>query len=250
MARPSTRQELIEYCLRNLGAPVLEVNVDDDQIEDRIDEALQFFQEYHSDAIIKVYYKHQITATDIANEYVTLPASITTVQRVIPINSASSTVNMFDARYQMSINDVYNLRGGGMGDLAYYAQIQSYRTLMDQMFNGAEQIRFSRHMNRLHIDADWGTDIKENEWIIVDAFEIIDPSLFSDIWNDMFLKRYATALLRRQWGQNLSKFEGMQLPGGVTINAQRTLDEAKEEILKVEEEMQLKYEMPPLFYMG
>lgn len=248
MARPSTRQELIEYCLRNLGAPVLEVNVDDDQIEDRIDEALQFFQEYHSDAIIKVYYKHQITATDIANEYISLPNSITTVQRILPAGNAN--VNMFDARYQMSLNDVYNLRGGFMGNLAYYDQIQSYRSLLDMMFNGAEQVRFSRHMNRLHIDTDWGNDLKEGDYIIVDAFEIIDPNLYSDIWNDMFLKRYATALLRRQWGQNLSKFEGMQLPGGVTINAQRILDEAKEEILKVEEEMQLKYEMPPLFYMG
>jgi hypothetical protein len=249
MARPSTRQELIDYCLRTLGAPVLEINVDDDQIEDRIDEALQFYQEYHSDAIIKVYYKHQITSSDVTNKYVILPDSITTVQRILPMGD-NSKINMFDARYQMSLNDVYNLRGGGIGDLSYYAQIQSYRTTLDMMFNGADQVRFNRHMNRLHIDCEWGVDLKENDYIVVDAFEIIDPQTFTDVYNDMFLKRYATALIKRQWGQNLSKFEGMQLPGGVTINAQRILDEAKEEILKTEEEMQLKYEMPPMFYMG
>lgn len=248
MANPSSRQGLIDYALRKLGSPVIEINVDDDQLEDRVDEALQFYQEYHSDAILKVYYKHQITAADIANEYVTLPDAITTVQRILPLSEENSTINMFDARYQIHLNDIFDL--GNMGDLSNYSMIQSYLTTMDMLLNGAEQVRFSRHMNRLHIDTDWGSDLKENDYIIVDAFQIIDPEQFNDVYNDMFLKRYVTALIKMQWGSNLSKFEGMQLPGGVTINAQRIMDEAREEITKIEEEMQLKYEMPPMFYMG
>lgn len=248
MANPSSRQGLIDYALRKLGSPVIEINVDDDQLEDRVDEALQFYQEYHSDAILKVYYKHQITAADIANEYVTLPDAITTVQRILPLSEENSTINMFDARYQIHLNDIFDL--GNMGDLSNYSMIQSYLTTMDMLLNGAEQVRFSRHMNRLHIDTDWGSDLKENDYIIVDAFQIIDPEQFNDVYNDMFLKRYVTALIKMQWGSNLSKFEGMQLPGGVTINAQRIMDEAREEIMKIEEEMQLKYEMPPMFYMG
>jgi hypothetical protein len=248
MANPTSRQGLIDYALRKLGAPVIEINVDDDQLEDRVDEALQFYQEYHSDAILKVYYKHQITSTDVANEYVTLPDAITSVQRILPLSEENSTVNMFDARYQISLNDIFDL--GNLGNLSNYAMIQNYMTTLDMMLNGTEHVRFSRHMNRLHIDTDWGSDIKEGQYIIIDAFQIIDPESYNDVYNDMFLKRYVTALVKMQWGSNLSKFEGMQLPGGVTINAQRIMEEAREEITKIEEEMQLKYEMPPMFYMG
>lgn len=248
MANPSSRQGLIDYALRKLGAPVIEINVDDDQLEDRVDEALQFYQEYHSDAIIKMYYKYQITSTDVTNEYVTLPDNITTVQRILPLSDENSTINMFDARYQMHFNDIFDLRNGA--DVAYYSTVQSYMTTLDMIFNGAEQVRFNRHMNRLYIDTQWGTDIKEDDYIIVDCFQTIDPQTHTDVYNDMFLKRYVTALIKMQWGANLSKFDGMQLPGGVTINAQRIMDEAREEITKIEEEMQLKYEMPPMFYMG
>ena len=248
MANPTSRQGLIDYALRKLGSPVIEINVDDDQLEDRVDEALQFYQEYHSDAILKVYYKHQITATDVTNEYVSLPNSITTVQRILPLTDENSSINMFDARYQIHLNDIFDMRNGG--NIAHYTQMQSYLTTLDMILNGAEQVRFSRHMNRLHIDTVWGEDIKEGDYIIVDAFEIIDPETYNEVYNDMFLKRYVTALIKMQWGANLSKFEGMQLPGGVTINAQRIMEEAREEIVKIEEEMQLKYEMPPMFYMG
>ena len=244
----TSRQTLIEYCLRTLGEPVLEVNVDEDQVSDRIDEALQFYQEYHSDAIYKVYHKHTVTAADVTNEYIPIPDAVTTVQRIFPMNDENSSINMFDARYQIHLNDIFDL--GNMGNLANYYQIQQYMGTLDMILNGTEQVRFNRHMNRLYIDADWGTDVKEGQIIIVDAYRLVDPDTFTDVSNDMFLKRYATALIKRQWGANLIKFEGMQLPGGVTLNGRQIYDDAVNEIKDVEEQMQLKYEMPPDFFMG
>jgi len=248
MAVPNSRQTLIDYCLRTLGEPVLEVNVDEDQLSDRIDEALQFYQEYHSDAIYKVYHKHQITAADISNEYISIPDAITTVQRIFPLNDENSSINMFDARYQIHLNDIFDLRNAGA--LSNYYQTQQYMSTIDLLLNGTEQVRFNRHMNRLYIDADWGEDLKENDYIIVDAYRIVDPDTHTDVYNDMFLKRYAVALIKKQWGANLIKFEGMQLPGGVTLNGRQLYDDAVTEIAAVEEQMQLKYEMPPDFFMG
>lgn len=248
MAVPNSRQTLIDYCLRTLGEPVLEVNVDEDQVSDRIDEALQFYQEYHSDAIYKVYHKHQITAADITNEYISIPDAITTVQRIFPLNDENSSINMFDARYQIHLNDIFDLRNAGA--LSNYYQTQQYMSTIDLLLNGTEQVRFNRHMNRLYIDADWGEDLKENDYVIVDAYRIVDPDTHTDVYNDMFLKRYAVALIKKQWGANLIKFEGMQLPGGVTLNGRQLYDDAVTEIAAVEEQMQLKYEMPPDFFMG
>jgi len=248
MAVPNSRQTLIDYCLRTLGEPVLEVNVDEDQLSDRIDEALQFYQEYHSDAIYKVYHKHQITAADITNEYISIPDAITTVQRIFPLNDENSSINMFDARYQIHLNDIFDLRNAGA--LSNYYQTQQYMSTIDLLLNGTEQVRFNRHMNRLYIDADWGEDLKENDYVIVDAYRIVDPDTHTDVYNDMFLKRYAVALIKKQWGANLIKFEGMQLPGGVTLNGRQLYDDAVTEIAAVEEQMQLKYEMPPDFFMG
>jgi len=248
MAVPNSRQTLIDYCLRTLGEPVLEVNVDEDQLSDRIDEALQFYQEYHYDAIYKSYHKHQITAADISNEYISIPDAITTVQRIFPLNDENSSINMFDARYQIHLNDIFDLRNAGA--LSNYYQTQQYMSTIDLLLNGTEQVRFNRHMNRLYIDADWGEDLKENDYVIVDAYRIVDPDTHTDVYNDMFLKRYAVALIKKQWGANLIKFEGMQLPGGVTLNGRQLYDDAVTEIAAVEEQMQLKYEMPPDFFMG
>lgn len=248
MAIPNSRQSLIDYCLRNLGEPVLEVNVSEEQIEDRIDEALQFYQEYHSDAIYPVFHKHQITATDVQNEYVDIPDAITVVTRIFSIAEHGTSSNMFSAKYQLFLNDIFDLRFAG--SISNYVQTMQYLETLDMVFNGEQQIRYNRHMNRLYIDTEWGTTIKEDDYIIVEAYRIVDPAEFSKVYNDMFLKRYATALIKRQWGQNLSKFDGMQLPGGVQINAQRILDEAANEIRTVEEEMQLKYEDPPSFFVG
>jgi hypothetical protein len=248
MANPSSRQELIDYCLRRLGAPVIEINIDDDQLEDRVDEALQFYQTYHSDAIVRTYVKHQVTATDIANEYISLNDQYTYVRKVFPFSEENSSINMFDARYQIHLNDIFDM--GAMGNLSNYVMVQQYMSTLNQMLNGSEQIRFSRHQNRLYIDTDWGVDIKEDQYIIVDVDAVIDPTAFNEVYNDMWLKRYVTALIKQQWGINLSKFEGMQLPGGVILNGRATMEDANAEIEKLEEEIRMNFEMPVDFYVG
>ena len=249
MANPTSRQELIDYALRRLGAPVIEINVDDDQLEDRVDDALQFYQEYHSDATMRVYLKHQITADDVTNGYITLNDNILYVKRVFPIGDSQSSINMFSVKYQLHLNDIYDL--SYIGDLMYYEMVQSYVSLLDMKLNGnGEFVRFNSHMNQLHLDVDWETDIKENDYVIVECMRIVDPSTYSDVYNDMFLKQYVTALIKQQWGSNLIKFEGMQLPGGVTLNGRQMFDDATTEITQIREQMQLNYEMPPDFYVG
>ena len=249
MANPTTRQELIDYALRRLGAPVIEINIDEDQLEDRIDDALQFYQEYHSDATMRVYLKHQITADDITNKYISLNDNILNVKRVFPIGDSQSSINMFSVKYQLHLNDIYDL--SYIGDLMYYEMVQQYVSLLDMKLNGSgEHIRWNRHMNQLHLDVNWETDIKVGNYIIVEAMRIVDPSTHTEVYNDMFLKQYATALIKQQWGSNLIKFEGMQLPGGVTLNGRQIFDDATQEISQIREQMQSNYEMPVDFYVG
>ena len=248
MANPNSRQELIDYALRKLGAPVIEVNLDEDQIEDRVDEALQFYQTYHSDAIIRTYLKHQLTQTDINNKYIDVANQYTYVRAVFPIGDENSSINMFDARYQIHLNDLYDMRNGG--SLSFYYQTQSYLSTIQQVLNGnVTPIRFSRHQDRLHLDIDW-EEMNVGEYIIVDCDAIIDPQTFTQVYNDMWLKRYVTALMKYQWGVNLSKFEGMQLPGGVILNGRAILEDANAEIEKLEEEIRNNFEMPVDFYVG
>ena len=245
----TTRAELVDYCLRRLGAPVIEINVDDDQVEDRVDDALQFYQEYHSDALLRVYLKHQITADDITNEYIPIGDDILYVKRMFPISESNSSVNMFDAEYQLHLNDIFDL--GGMGNLVNYEMVKQYMSLLDLKLNGmSEFVRYNRHINRLYIDLDWENDIVEGTYIIVEAMQIVDPTTYSDVYNDMFLKQYATALIKQQWGANLMKFEGMQLPGGVQFSGRQIYDDATQEIQQIREQMQLNYEMPTDFFMG
>ena len=247
MSAPTTRQELIDHCLRHLGDPVIEINVDEDQLEDRVDEAIQFWQTYHSDAVYREYLKHQITATDRTNEYITLTDDITSVSRIFPLDDTTSN-NMFSAKYQLRLNDIYDL--GFVGSLAHYEQTMQYLALLDMKLNGAEQIRYVRHQDRLYLDGDCDSDFQLDSYIIIECYRVVDPTANSQVFNDMFLKRYTTALIKRQWGTNLSKFEGMQLPGGVVINGRQILEEANQEIEKMEEEIQLKHELPPDMYMG
>ena len=248
MARPNSRATLIDYCLRRLGAPVLEINVDDDQVEDRIDDALQFYQEYHSDAIQRTYLKHQITADDIANGWIPITDSTVFVTRVLPISSTLSSSNMFSAKYQMFLNDLYNLNY--MGSMTNYVQTMSYMSMIDTVISGGEEITsYNRHLNRLFLRMDW-SDVTVGQYIVVECYQIVDPDSFTDVYDDMFVKQYATALIKQQWGANLIKFEGMQLPGGVTINARQIFDDATQEILAIKEQMQLNYEAPPMFFVG
>jgi hypothetical protein len=249
MAKPNSRSTLIDYCYRSLGAPVIEINVDEDQVDDRIDEALQFYQTYHTDSIEKIYLKHQVTQTDIDNGYLPINDLITDVIRVMPLRDSSPSDNMFDIRYQMHLNDVHSL--GFMGSLAEYEMTQQWLALLDLIIdNDDKHISFERHKNQLRIDMDWSTEIAVGNYLVVECYRILDPALYSDVYNDYFLKKYATSLIKRQWGANLSKFEGMVMPGGVTFNGRQLFDDANEELTKLEEEVRLNWEQPVDFYIG
>lgn len=249
MSKPFSRQLLADYCLRSLGAPVIEINLDDDQIDDRIDESIQFYQEYHNDAIIRTFRKHQIAAADLQNKYIKLPQSLLFVSRVLPlINNNSFGSSMWSARYQMMLNDIYDLQYAGA--LVNYDMTRQYLELLDMMLNGVPPVRFNRHMQTLFIDVEWGYELKVGDYVIVEGYESIDPDSYNSVYNDMFLKKYTTALFKKQWGNNLKKFEGVTLPGGVTLNGQQIYNEALEEITKLEEEIQLRFEMPPVFFIG
>lgn len=250
MANPSTRQGLIDYCLRQLGDPVIEINVDPDQLEDRVDEALQYWQDFHSDATLRTYLKHVVTQENIDNGYIPLSSNITYVTRLFPITDSTSSRNFFDIKYQLSLNDFWDLQTY-VGDLAYYEQMQQYLSLIDMKLTGTPQVRFSRIQNRLYIDGDLdGEDIKVGDYVVAEVYEIVDGSSFSGVWNNRWLKEYTTAIIKRQWGQNLIKFEGMQLPGGVTLNGRQLYEDALSDIERLKEEMKMEHEFPADFFVG
>ena len=247
MAKPTTRALLQDYCLRNLGAPVIEINVDEDQIEDRTDDALQFYQEFHSDGVIREYLKHELTATDITNSYITVADSVTSIVRLLKINASSGSV-LFDMGYHMRMNDIFMLQGLST-QLQSYEQSQQKLSLIDHTLNTEEHVRFSRHMNRVHMDEGFG-DLIAGEFIVLEVYSIIDPGTHADVYNDLYLKKYLTALIKRQWGANMMKFDGFQLPGGITMNGRQMFEDAIEEINGLEEECRLMWMMPDNFLMG
>ena len=247
MAKPTTRALLQDYCLRNLGAPVIEINVDEDQIEDRTDDALQFYQEFHSDGVIREYLKHELTATDITNSYITVADSVTSIVRLLKINASSGSV-LFDMGYHMRMNDIFMLQGLST-QLQSYEQSQQKLSLIDHTLNTEEHVRFSRHMNRVHMDEGFG-DLIAGEFIVLEVYSIIDPATYVDVYNDFYLKKYLTALIKRQWGANMMKFDGFQLPGGITMNGRQMFEDAIEEINGLEEECRLMWAMPDNFLMG
>jgi len=251
MANPSTRQGLIDYCLRRLGDPVIEINLDPDQIEDRIDEAIQYWREYHSDATYRTYVTHLVTDSDVSNEYVDVSSDVLQVTRLFRISSSFNTsFNFFDIKYQMMLNDIADMQNFA-GDLAYYEQLNQYLSLLDMKLNGHPQTTWSRHQNRLYLHGDFADkDVKADEYIVYEAYKTVDPSTHTAVYNDMWLKEYSTALLKQQWGSNLSKFEGMQLPGGVTLNGRQIYDDATTDIDKLREKIRLDFEMPPDFFVG
>jgi hypothetical protein len=323
MAKPNSRATLISYCKRELGHPVIEINVDDDQVDDRIDEALQFYQEYHHDAIEKVYLKHKIIGTtlvlstavagnftdgetitggtsgatgtvhenstgsnliyaglgdvnvpfvaaetvtggnsatsatissitkgDIEDGYVAIPELVTNVVRVFPINDTqTSSINMFDVKYQMHLNDMFSL--GYMGSLLEYEMTKQWLSLLDMVISTSDKhIDFARHRNGLRIDMDWKNEVQIDDYLIFECYRILDPDTYTDVYNDYFLKKYSTALIKRQWGQNLIKFEGMTMPGGVTFNGRQFYDDAVADLEKLTEEARLNWEMPVDFMTG
>tara|TARA_Y100000593_G_scaffold81172_1_gene151751 strand:+ start:692 stop:1702 length:1011 start_codon:yes stop_codon:yes gene_type:complete len=336
MTQPTTRATLKDYAKRQLGHPVVELNLDDDQMEDRIDDALEFFQEYHFDGTYPKFVKRQITAStlkitsnvtftegeyitggtsgvratvheyhsanttiryknpevksggdgntyyanttttfgngetitggtseltattngtsanafgDFDNQYISIDENVIGIKSVIPFYSdTSSSSNMFSVNYQYALNDLYTM--GSMSSMKNYTFSQQRISMIHNLFHTMPRFRFNRHMDRLYLDIDWGTDVKIDDWIVAEAYAIVDPTSYSDVWGDLFLKKYVTSLFKKQWGQNLIKFEGMQLPGGITLNGRQLYDDANTEIERIEEEVQLKYQLPDDFMVG
>jgi hypothetical protein len=246
-----SRSDLIDYSLRRLGAPVLEINVELEQLEDRVDEAIQYYQEYHSDATVPVFANHELTQLDIDNKFITIPEDIIYIHRVLPLSSSngSSSESLFNAQYQMNANDEYLLRGRVTGNTAYYYQTQQHISLVNGIYNNGQPIRFNRHTNRLYVDVDWNA-LAIGEFIVMEGDSLVDPETYTDIYNDHYLKMYVTALIKHQWGQNMVKFDGMILPGGVTVNSRQMIEDANLEIEKLKEEMRLVWEEPVNFYAG
>lgn len=241
MAQPTSREAYKQYCLRNLGSPVIDVNVDDEQLEDRIDEALQYYRDYHYDGTIHDYVKHQITAEDITNQYISIGEHIQGIVRVFDIDDTGvGASSLFNVRYQIHLNDLYNFSSA---TYAPYVSAMTNIAMMEELFVGKQPIDFNRHVNRLFIRMDW-RDITVGEFIIIEVYRTTDPDVYADVWNDRWLLRYGTALFKRQWGENLSKFAGVQLPGGITLDGPRILGEAREEINQLEEEMITSYSLP------
>lgn len=254
MAIVTTRTELEEYCLRKLGAPVIDINVADEQIDDRIDEALEVYQEYHSDATVKTYFKHLVTATDVTNKYIPVPDNIIFVTHLFPIRVGSSSgAGMFDIKYQMMLNDMVNLNNF-TGGLDYFVQMKQYLDLINMTLNGTPQVSYQRRQNRLQIFGDFSDkDIVAGDYLVAECYALVDPSSTSgtkSIYNDLWLKSYAASLIKRQWGSNLMKFEGMTLPGGVMLNGRQIFDDANAEIQAAEEKLRLEFELPIDFYVG
>ena len=336
MTQPTSRATLKDYAKRQLGHPVVELNLDDDQMEDRIDDALEFFQEYHFDGTYPKFVKRQITAStlkitsnvtftegeyitggtsgvratvheyhsanttiryknpevksggdgntyyanttttfgngetitggtssltattngtsanafgDFDNQYISIDENVIGIKSVIPFYSdTSSSSNMFSVNYQYALNDLYTM--GSMSSMKNYTFSQQRISMIHNLFHTMPRFRFNRHMDRLYLDIDWGADVKIDDWIVAEAYAIVDPSSYSDVWGDMFLKKYVTSLFKKQWGQNLIKFEGMQLPGGITLNGRQLYDDANTELERIEEEVQLKYQLPDDFMVG
>jgi len=258
MPSVTNRQSFKEYCLRRLGFPTIEINLDDDQIEDRIDDAFQYWQDYHFDALQKVYYIKQLDATDITNKYINMSPSVTRdagnnavtivgVTRVFPISDSINTNNMFDLRYQLRLNELYDFTSASY--VNYTLTMQHLRSL-EIMFTGEVPIRYQRHMNKLFCDWGWGSAVKAGDVVIAESYAMIDSAQYASVWNDRWLKEYATTLIKIQWGANLKKFAGIQMPGGVTLNGQVIYDEAIQEIDKMEEEIYMMGSLPSEILTG
>lgn len=260
--RIQSRQEFIEYCLRRLGYPVIEINVDDEQIEDRVNDALQLFNEYNAEGSFRAYIPFTITQTIIDRGFidfdldpitgVTDPNNILNVVRVLPIDSQVESVNFFDVKYQMRLNDMWDLNTG-VGDLAYYEQMQQYLSTIDMKLSGTPQIQFVRAGNTLNIFGDISGskgDLQAGDKILMEMYFTTDANVNGKIYNNIFLKEYATALIKEQWGQNLIKFEGMVLPGGVQLNGRQIFEDARQEIEVIRQRIYNEYDTPPDFFVG
>ena len=245
MAIPNSRDTFKQYCLNKLGFPVIEINVSDEQIDDRIDEALLFFMDYHFNGLEKTYYKYVITAQDIQNQYLSLPDNIVGVVDLFPIGSSLSGGDIFNIRYQIALNDLYTLSSVSM--VPYYMAFSDVQFL-EQILVGKQPLRYNRISNLLYLDMDWD-NVSIGQYIVAQAYSTIDPDVYPKIWKERLLQNYATALIKEQWGSNLKKFGNIQMLGGVTFNGQQIYNEATEEREKLEQLM-VSSDLPPALMIG
>ena len=282
MAQPSNRTELIDYCKRQLGAPVLEINIADEQVEDLVDDAVQYFQERHFDGVYPALFKYKITQDDIDrgtsqpgkegsvgittetatqsfdgatqsftwNEngnYLKVPDNIIGITKIFHYDGSNAiSSGMFSIKYQMFLNDIYYM---GASEILSYAMTKTYLADLDFLLTTQKQIRFNKRQERLYLDIDWNT-INKDDYVIVDCFSTLDPSDYGKVWNDSFLKKYLTATMKRQWGQNLIKFAGVKLPGGIELNGRQIYDDAEKDLEIIRDQMSNTYELPPLDMIG
>ena len=279
MAKPNTRQGLIDYCLRRLGAPVLEINVDDDQIDDLVDDAIQYFNERHFDGVERMYLKYQITEDDINrgkgpgatgvtgvttttvdhsvgittqfsfeenSNYIQVPDSVIGIEKIFKFDTSSISGGMFSIKYQLMLNDLYYFNSV---ELLQYSMTKSRLEDIDHLLTTDKQIRFNKRQDRLYLDIDW-TAQSAGDYMILDCYRALDPTSFTQVYNDSFIKKYLTALIKRQWGQNLIKFQGVKLPGGIELNGRQLYEDAERELDSIKQTMASEYELPPLDLIG
>lgn len=244
MALPTNRTEFTEYCLRSLGKPVININVDNSQIDDRIDEALKMYWDYHYDGTEKIYYKYEVTPQTKIDKYVPMPENVIGVVNLFPFGVGYGTGDIFNIQYQIALNDLYTLTSVSM--VPYYTAM-THISFLEEMLVGKQPIRYNRHMNRLYIDMNWDR-IADGQFIVAEAYQVVDPDVYTKAWSDRWLMKYATALIKEQWGTNLTKFSGVELPGGVMFNGERILSDAREERLKLEKDIILSN--PPMDMIG
>ena len=285
MAKPTTRKELIDYSLRQLGAPVLEINVDDEQLDDLTDDAIQLFNERHFDGVEKMYLKYKITQDDIdrgtannktdsdntvgivtttatstnisglgtitsnweeTSNFIQVPDSVIGVEKIFKFDTSSISGGMFSIKYQLFLNDLYYFNSV---ELMQYSMTKTYLEDIDFLLTTDKQIRFNKRQDRLYLDIDWGSE-KADNYLILECYRALDPASFSGVYNDSFLKRYLTVLIKRQWGLNMMKFTGTKLPGGVELNGRQYYEDAERELEDIKQRMTLEYELPPLDMIG
>ena len=281
MAKPSTRQGLVDYCLRQLGAPVLEINVADEQIDDLVDDALQYFNERHYDGVEKMYLKYKLTQEDIdrgkakgtdgvgivtttgtstniagygtttssfyeTSNFIQIPDSVIGIEKIFKFDSNTISGGMFSIKYQLFLNDLYYFNSV---DLLTYSMTKTYLEDIDFLLSTDKQIRFNKRQNRLYLDIDWNSEDADN-FLVIECYRALDPLEFSKVYNDSFLKKYLTSLIKRQWGQNLIKFNGVKLPGGIELNGRQIYDDAQRELEDIKQRMTMEYELPPLDFIG
>ena len=277
MAQPASRSDLINYCKRQLGAPVLEINVADEQVDDLVDDALQYFHERHFDGVVQTYLKYKITQDDIDrgrgtnsvgivtttadttivgtattfsytenSNYIQVPPSVIGINKIFRFDNSTISGGMFSLKYQLFLNDLYFFNSM---EMLSYAMTKTYLSDIDFLLNTEKQIRFNQRQDRLYLDVDWG-NVQKDEYIVLDCWRLLDPNDFTRVYNDSFLKKYLTALIKRQWGQNLIKFQGVKLPGGIELNGRQIYDDAEKDLQIIREQMSNTYELPPLDMIG